>query len=66
MQELIRCSDRGGEEESEGICGDSIGKTRGFYRDGGTIIGGSILIYEGTNNAEREDTTVIVRKYRDI
>ena len=28
--------------------------------------GGSILIHVGTNNAEREDTTAIFRKYRQL
>ena len=26
--------------------------------------GGSILVHVGTNNAEREDTSTLVRKYR--
>ena len=28
--------------------------------------GGSILVHVGTNNAEREDTTVIVKKHRQL
>ena len=28
--------------------------------------GASILVYVGTNNAEREGTTAIVRKYRQL
>ena len=31
-----------------------------------TTKGGSILVHVGTNNAEREDTTAIVRKYRQL
>ena len=38
--------------------------------EGGKIVGpgkgGSILVREGTNNAEREGTTDIVRKYRQL
>ena len=33
---------------------------------GGKIMGGSILVHVGTNNAEREGTTAIVRKYRQL
>ena len=32
----------------------------------GTGKGGSILVLVGTNNADREGTTVIVKKYRDL
>ena len=28
--------------------------------------GGSVLVNVGTNNVEREDTTAIVRKYRNL
>ena len=28
--------------------------------------GGSVLVHVGTNNVEREDTTAIVRKYRQL
>ena len=28
--------------------------------------GGSVLVHVGTNNAEREGTTAIVRKYRNL
>ena len=28
--------------------------------------GGSVLVHVGTNNVEREDTTAIVRKYRNL
>ena len=28
--------------------------------------GGSILVHVGTNNADREGTTAIVKKYRDL
>ena len=47
-----------------------MGKNRGYHREGGQIIGlgkgGSILVHVGTNNVEREGTTVIVRKYRQL
>ena len=46
------------------------GQNRGFHREGGNIMGaikgGSILAYVGTSNAEREVTTAIVRKYRQL
>ena len=32
----------------------------------GTGKGGSILVHVGTNNADREGTTAIVKKYRDL
>ena len=32
----------------------------------GTDKGGSILVHVGTNNADREGTTAIVKKYRDL
>ena len=28
--------------------------------------GGSVLVHVGTNNVQREDTNVIVRKYRNL
>ena len=59
-----------------GRCGGlpSRGKIRGYHRRGGKIVvpgkGGSILIYVGNNNAERErereSITVIVEKYRQL
>ena len=48
----------------------SRGKNRGYHREGGKIVGptkgGSILVHMVTNNAEREGTTAIVRKYRQF
>ena len=32
----------------------------------GPVKGGSILLHEGTNKAEREGTTVIVTKYKQF
>ena len=89
-EELFCSSDRGGEEESEGVCGDSIvRKTDRVLNKGddvvvclpgakieaitervknivGSVKGGSVLVHVGTNNVEREGTTAIVRKYRQL
>ena len=42
------------------------GKNRGYQREGGPGKGGSILVHVGTNKAGREDTTAVVRKYRQF
>ena len=42
----------------------SGGNNRGCHRGGGQ--GGSILIHMDTNNADREGTTAIVKKYRKL
>ena len=47
-----------------------MGTNRGYHREGANIggrgKGDSILVHVGINNAEREDTTGIVRKYRQL
>ena len=40
--------------------------TEGVKNIVGSGKGGSVLVHVGTNNVEREDTTVIVRKYRQL
>ena len=45
-------------------------KNRGYHREDKKIVGlgkgGSITVHIGTDNAGREDTTAIVRKYRQL
>ena len=45
-------------------------KNRDYHREGGKSLdagkGCSIFLYLGTNNAEREGTTAIFRKYRQL
>ena len=89
-EELFCSSDRGGEEESEVLVGDSIvRKTDRVLNKGDDVVvclpgakieaitervknivgsgkGGSVLVHVGTNNVEREGTTAIVRKYRQL
>ena len=91
-EELFCSSDRGGEEESEGVCGGFdriVRKTDRVLNKGDDVVvcllgakieaitergknivgsgkGGSVLVHVGTNNVEREGTTAIVRKYRQL